>query len=234
MGKIVKFCSTCEEGFAEKFSFCPNCANELTAFELNPVDVKDSAEKVKAPGIVAKEADLESPAVFQPDALEVSAPPVKSEETVFEPVDLLSATPDDDEFEIDFPDDEPVEIMTKTSSNRKESDVQEIVVEQDSEPEIETVVAAAKTPLKEVETVVASAKKPLKQVPVYSGKSEKEDKGRFHPAAGGAGGYSVTVISERSSSTRNGLLMMSFALIAFGFVGVMIFSLFNNFDDIPA
>lgn len=37
MGKIVKYCSSCDEGFAEKFGFCPNCANPLQAYEMNPV-----------------------------------------------------------------------------------------------------------------------------------------------------------------------------------------------------
>lgn len=38
MGKIVKYCSSCDEGFSEKFGFCPNCAAPLQAFEMNPVD----------------------------------------------------------------------------------------------------------------------------------------------------------------------------------------------------
>lgn len=37
MGKLVKYCGDCEEGFAERFGFCPNCGGELEAFELNPV-----------------------------------------------------------------------------------------------------------------------------------------------------------------------------------------------------
>ena len=37
MGKIVKYCSSCDEGFAEKFGFCPNCATPLQAYEMNPV-----------------------------------------------------------------------------------------------------------------------------------------------------------------------------------------------------
>ncbi|HEX8367542.1 MAG TPA: energy transducer TonB [Pyrinomonadaceae bacterium] len=40
MGKIVKYCAACEEGFAEKFAFCPNCGGALTAYELNPVMAK--------------------------------------------------------------------------------------------------------------------------------------------------------------------------------------------------
>jgi TonB family protein len=44
MGKIVKYCSVCEEGFAEKSSFCPKCAASLTAYEMKPVML----EKVQA------------------------------------------------------------------------------------------------------------------------------------------------------------------------------------------
>ena len=34
MGKIVKYCNSCEEGFAEKFGFCPNCGDHLQPFEM--------------------------------------------------------------------------------------------------------------------------------------------------------------------------------------------------------
>lgn len=37
MGKIVKYCNDCEEGFAEKFGFCPNCGSQLEAFQMNPL-----------------------------------------------------------------------------------------------------------------------------------------------------------------------------------------------------
>jgi uncharacterized OB-fold protein len=37
MGKIVKYCNSCDEGFAEKFTFCPDCGQSLEAFELNPL-----------------------------------------------------------------------------------------------------------------------------------------------------------------------------------------------------
>ncbi len=38
MGKIVKYCAACDESFAEKFGFCPNCGQAMTAFEMNPVN----------------------------------------------------------------------------------------------------------------------------------------------------------------------------------------------------
>lgn len=37
MGKLVKYCSECEEGFAERFGFCPNCGGQLEVFEMNPI-----------------------------------------------------------------------------------------------------------------------------------------------------------------------------------------------------
>ena len=38
MGKIVKYCAACDESFAEKFGFCPNCGQVMTAFEMNPLN----------------------------------------------------------------------------------------------------------------------------------------------------------------------------------------------------
>lgn len=37
MAKIVKYCGKCEEGFAERFTFCPDCGSELQAYEMNPI-----------------------------------------------------------------------------------------------------------------------------------------------------------------------------------------------------
>lgn len=37
MGTIIRYCSSCEKGFAENFRFCPNCANKLSIFEMKTV-----------------------------------------------------------------------------------------------------------------------------------------------------------------------------------------------------
>ncbi len=65
MGKIVKFCNTCDEGFAEKFGFCPNCGQTLQTFEMNPV--------VSAAPAVEKSAVAQ---IVSPIAAEVAEPPV--------------------------------------------------------------------------------------------------------------------------------------------------------------
>lgn len=37
MEKKIKYCAACEETFAEKFMFCPNCAAVLSIYEMNPI-----------------------------------------------------------------------------------------------------------------------------------------------------------------------------------------------------
>src|SRR5437764_9436733 len=67
MGKIVKYCSSCDEGFAEKFGFCPNCGTALQAFEMNRV------EAVAAPEPPA--AVVQEPVAAEPVVTEVFAAP---------------------------------------------------------------------------------------------------------------------------------------------------------------
>src|SRR5688572_6487195 len=66
MGKIVKYCTSCDEGFAEKFSFCPDCAAPLQAFEMSPL----------ANAAAAEEPIIDVPATtpeVTPDTIELSA-----------------------------------------------------------------------------------------------------------------------------------------------------------------
>ncbi len=49
MGKVVKFCSSCDEGFAERFGFCPVCGAQLQAFEMKPVAGEAMAETPEPP-----------------------------------------------------------------------------------------------------------------------------------------------------------------------------------------
>jgi TonB family protein len=74
MGKIVKYCTKCEEGFAEKFGFCPNCGENLQAFEMNPVQAETAT--VNASVAESVEAETFSPAVFEaaPQAKEQVVP----------------------------------------------------------------------------------------------------------------------------------------------------------------
>jgi TonB family protein len=57
MAKVVKYCAVCEEGFAEKFGFCPNCGASLTAYEMNPL----AAEKSSVDTVSNVEEKISSP-----------------------------------------------------------------------------------------------------------------------------------------------------------------------------
>ncbi|MEJ7624221.1 MAG: energy transducer TonB [Pyrinomonadaceae bacterium] len=92
MGKIVKFCSSCDEGFAEKFGFCPNCGQTLTAFEMSPVGAETS------PSLLAEEPSTQAPLADEPTAAIFESAPLA------EPVEKIT-TPDvtDENIEIDEP-----------------------------------------------------------------------------------------------------------------------------------
>ncbi len=53
MGKVVKYCSSCDEGFAERFGFCPVCGDTLSAYEMNPVSENGAAPVEPAPAEAA-------------------------------------------------------------------------------------------------------------------------------------------------------------------------------------
>ena len=82
MGKVVKYCSTCEEGFAEKFGFCPNCGSNLQAFEMNPLGNKPAEEMITepvqtvnaaAPPIVETPAEPEAPQISETQTFSAAA-----------------------------------------------------------------------------------------------------------------------------------------------------------------
>jgi hypothetical protein len=79
MAKIVKYCSACDEGFAEKFVFCPNCGQGLTAFEMKPVVenlalVPEVVAIAEAPKVVAFEEVIEIKALEIPTPIAIETP----------------------------------------------------------------------------------------------------------------------------------------------------------------
>src|SRR5215203_5876470 len=102
MGKVVKYCSTCEEGFAEKFGFCPNCGANLQAFEMNPLGGL-TAENVKPEPVETVESA--APPVFETSSEPVNPPiaetrAVQAEAVQTEPAETKEAFEfSDDVFE---------------------------------------------------------------------------------------------------------------------------------------
>lgn len=83
MGKILKFCNSCEEGFAERFTFCPDCGGSLQAVELNPVEPVGASQPEP---VIAAVEEPQAPSFIQ--------------EEVSEPVrEMVSGEPTPDEIE---------------------------------------------------------------------------------------------------------------------------------------
>src|SRR5947209_3234962 len=58
MENIVKLCSSCDEGFPEKFNSCPNCGAGLQTFRLEAVD---ECGPVVSDLLEARMADMPAP-----------------------------------------------------------------------------------------------------------------------------------------------------------------------------
>lgn len=188
MGKIVKFCSNCDEGFAEKFGFCPNCGQPLAAFEMNPV---------------APAAEPPAPAFIEPAAAA-----------------------------------EPAQEMAPTEEIRAEEAVTEVVEEpqvETYEPEIEAALVEAEAPEEielelsepEVETVIAHKPVYIQTTPVDVDRSPASLSDE-HSRAQGAGEYYLTVIEEKDTGTRNGLLLGATALMVMVMLGGVVVSIFSK------
>src|SRR5215203_1348044 len=87
MGKIVKYCSSCDEGFAERFGFCPDCGATLQAFEMNPLENE----------AVVEEQPVEAAYVEPTPVEEVDATPFEVEPEV--PAPAFLQADDEEEFE---------------------------------------------------------------------------------------------------------------------------------------
>jgi len=113
MGKLVKFCSSCDEGFAERFAFCPTCGATLQAFEMQPVE---APQEILEP----------VPAVVEAAPL-VEVVPERSE-SAFAAADIV---------------DEPILEETFEAGHIDEIEIEEPVEEEDEVPVTIAVPAAA-------------------------------------------------------------------------------------------
>ena len=87
MGKIVKFCSSCDESFAEKFGFCPTCGASLQAFEMNPLVAEPTIEAAPAQVEVTAPEPVTEPVISMPEPVIEAAPDVVDEaEEIVEPI----------------------------------------------------------------------------------------------------------------------------------------------------
>ncbi len=155
MGKLLKYCNSCEEGFAERFGFCPNCGAALQTFEMNPI----MANAAKDP-----EPDILSTAAATEETLPVSEP--------FEdPVDSVVAEPNPPQF-ISVSPIVPVEpVVEEASFDVSEVPKTEQIAE--TKPVEKSFVAA---PVFQSEAKYADEPRSATPPPIYT----RDDEGAFH------------------------------------------------------
>lgn len=216
MGKIVKYCGTCEEGFAEKFGFCPNCGAGLQAFEMNPLAALDNAavnqaeesRAIEEPQQFAEEVKIASvePDTYVTSELETGALPANSFETVPGGGQTFVADASDK-----FADAAPII-----------DEVQATAVEPETfEPE---------TTEEETKTFAAGVAAAGAGDSGNNYQSTARDAGNYNYYKKSAvdDGYYVTVIEEKNVGQRNALLLGTLVLMCTLAAGGLIYSLFNK------
>jgi len=216
MGKIVKYCGACEESFANKFGFCPNCGGTLKAFEMNPVQEEakglaadkaaETAEVFETPKVGALEnRDFTAPAQPVTGTYETSP---KIQPSIVPAAAIFSA------------------------NGAKAADIQsrtEKVVSEEPTAKVAEISTTENLPLKdssvETKSFAASAN--------GNGHPYQTANHNYQPATNSQNdytddGFRVTVIEEKNVKQRNLLLLGSMLLILSLSVGGTIYSLFNR------
>lgn len=226
MGKIVKFCTACDEGFAEKFAFCPNCGAGLQAFEMNPVE--------------ASAASIERPEPSVPESIARVIEPTNAEEQIFAKDDHI-AEESVEPFELDV--DEPT---LEESHNEPDAAYFDSSKDDAIHETLEPVVRAdesSKAPDEEIlaevseEETVSSYSIPAATVAdVYAiDKSVDADASRITSAKTDAyGDFNVTVIEEKNTGTRNKLLLGTFSLMIVSLFSGLVYSIFSKDLDVAS
>ena len=206
MSKIVKYCNSCEEGFAEKFGFCPNCGSQLEAFAMNPVGGIETApvkpveeikpDKPKNEIIIPAETAAEnypSAAFEQP----IAAPPIPVKAEIIPE----TAAPG-------------VEPIREESAFLKPNIIDE-KPKVDEKPKARSAAAGVSAPV--TQNFQTPAETPLPKA------DYKTDRG-----------YYVTVVEEKNAKQRNQLLLGAMAAMIVLLLGSWVYSLLNKSFDLTA
>lgn len=208
MGKILKYCSSCEEGFAERFTFCPDCGASLQAVEVNPIASENgSGAEQPAPPVFISE-----PETTQTAPVDRNSAVITDHDHVLESFDAFAEVP------IAIADSADTEV---SSNGDRPSDDDILEVE---EPVSESVEAAAEVPVSSSLNETAKAPNVLYTMP------EIHADGATRPAAvrHDDGGFYVTVIQEKNTKQRNALLLGATGLVLAVVFSVVLIDLFQK------
>ncbi len=215
MGKIVKYCAACEEGFAEKFGFCPNCGEHLTAFELNPVETT-----------IIEEPKIEPIETAQPNAPQFIEVPAETPQVA-----------ETQTFSADTAIDEPAE-------TREVFEFSDDIFEEPVE-ETKSYLAAEFPAAEIISTEIPATENLASEIPATEGFNNDLHEATFGKTANDASkesiphyvpdyGFRPTIVVEKNVKQRNLLLLGAFLLGCTVMVSSFVYSIFNKYLDIAA
>ena len=230
MGKIVKYCSSCDEGFAERFGFCPDCGAPLQAFEMNPVE----AQQASTENLSIADSDtarVDEPVDVTPTPIEPEIPETSFTETPAE----IDATPTP--IEADAP-----EVYFDDYAAEEEVDV----AYDDGVEEANVSYAAAAPAFVGGSNFLGLSDEP--EVFARPGEAYYQTEAKYADVPNSAldsatgwdythaddGGFYVTVIQDKNHKQRNQLLLGATVLVTFAAVAAWGVSLFGKSLDVGA
>jgi len=206
MGKILKYCNSCDEGFAEKFTFCPDCGKTLEAFEMNPLQAEAATPPIHEIPPAAEPAPPAAPLIGMAAANEIENEPV--EEAALEAAPVPETAPVAEEPVVEASAPEPAEELWADEPEAFEEEPEEV-------------------------TVVRPTPVFAQSVPAYPDGNPDSFEAE-HDKAHAEGNYYLTVLEEKNVKQRNSLLMGTFGLMIFAAVFLLAYSIFSRDLDVGA
>lgn len=229
MGKIVKHCVACEESFAQKFVFCPNCGGSLKAFEMNPVqeEAKIQADQLTETAVVS-----DAPKLGAPDNGSFAAPPPPPATRIYETAPKV----------------EPAAVLPAVTAFSAKDNSTNGTTANDIQPPIEKVVSEQPKAKAKVSEIFAANNSPANDSTVETkplaatvaagtngnGSQYRTTSNAYQTANvsqndyAGDGLFHVTVIEEKNVGQRNLLLLGSMFFMMSLVIGGVVYSLFNK------
>lgn len=207
MAKVMKFCAACDEGFAEKFGFCPNCGGALAAYEMNPVTEKTIV--AASNGTVAASNGTEAKFV-SPTAANENPPVIETKSAAA--TEAFSFNGDDEILEIE---NQQAKTAAFTPAVRG-SFAQDL-----SRAEYKSNGSGANANGNGANGSAPSSNGTQK--PIAAGQMKHDN-----------GLYNITFVEEKNASNRNLLLLGAFLLVTTVALGGVVYSLFERNLNIGA
>jgi TonB family protein len=207
MGKILKYCSSCDEGFADKFQFCPNCGDSLQAFEMKPVakvELEIPAAKAAPKVPVQRVEEPRAPATRDVSAPVEPQPPAPA---------FIESTP-----EIEPPPAPVVQAAAPPAPKTRVVEAAPSVQAKAEEPVAKKAAPTAAPVFYQTTPVHADGKAPSLE--------EEHDKAQRE------GGYYLTVIEEKNVGTRNSLLLGAAAFMVVALLTGLVINIFSKDLDV--